>query len=147
MKKILPALLLCVACGGGEPTEENPDLEACEHLEEGPFEEVAAGASADDTAPAIADDHTSYTVTLPGFVQFAADEAGDFVFYLDADVDVALTDSSGGAVAAEESATSSEACGTIQGKHTYDLEVGTYFVELSGTGTVNVVVEHGGHEH
>jgi hypothetical protein len=149
---ILPfALAACGDDGGGEDL----DVEGCEHLEEGPYEAVTATADT-ASAPEVADDHTSYTVTLPvatagnaGFVRFAADEAGDFIFFLDADVDVELTDADGAVVTPEESATSSDACDTIRGKHTVELEVATYFLELSSPtiDEVNVVIEHGAHTH
>jgi hypothetical protein len=148
---ILPFAL--AACGGEE--EENIDVEGCEHLEEGPYEAVTATADT-ASAPPIADDHTSYTVTLPagaggntGFVSFAADEEGDFIFFLDADVDVEFTDAAAAVVPIEESASSSDACDTIQGKHTLELAVATYYLELTSQtiDEVNVVVEHGAHAH
>src|SRR5688572_14994746 len=65
-KKLLAALLmstalLATACGDDE--EENPDVEGCEHLQEGPATAVTATATSEN-APAIRADHRRYDVTL-----------------------------------------------------------------------------------
>src|SRR5687768_13799878 len=88
----LMALTTIGGCGGDDGGEESIDVEGCEHLQEGP--EVPVTATVDQTdPPAVADDHMRYDVTLVavtggngGFVEFAADEEGDFVFFFDANV-------------------------------------------------------------
>jgi hypothetical protein len=152
---VLPFTLLAAACGGDDH-EEDIDLEGCEHLAEGPFVAVAATAAADDTAPLVGADHRAYTVTLPalligfgGNVRFPVAEAGDHVFFIDRPMTVMFRDASGAAITPEESATSSPACTTIQGKYTVDAPVGTMFIDMSSeiTSSVNLVIEHGAHEH
>ena len=145
------------ACGSDDSTEqeESIDVEGCEHLVEGPEVAVTATATSDG-APAVADDHMRYDVTLVevdggngGAVAFDADEATDFVFFLSADVNVAITDSSDEEVAIEESATSSPECEEIRGRHVAELSVGTHYLTFGPTSEeqVSVVIEHaGGHE-
>ncbi len=144
----LPASLWLVACGD-EHSHEDPDVEGCEHLTEGPY--TAITATADTTgAPTIAADHMAYTVSLPagasgnsGHVAFAADDAVPWVFYLDQTVTAAFTTSAGAPITPSESATSSAACPEIAGRFVVPLEVGTAFLQLSSptVSTVNVVVE------
>ncbi|MBE7447590.1 MAG: hypothetical protein HS111_01480 [Kofleriaceae bacterium] len=146
----LLAAALAVGAGGcgDDHDDEDPDVEACEHLENGPF--AAVTATADTTgAPAIAADHRAYTVTLPagsggntGFVSFAAGEAGDYLFFLDQPATAAFS-TAAGPLTPVQSTTSSPACATIAGRHLIELAVGTTFLQLtSATGTtVNVAVE------
>lgn len=145
---LVPALS---ACPGPQPHEDD---ELCEHLADGPAEAVTAATSGD--GPLIADDHTRYDITLAavtggngGTVRFAADEAGEFIIALDAAVPLVVTDGSGATVTAEDTATSSEACTEIRGRHVFDLEVGTYVLRFGPTAEtkVGVVVEHGAHDH
>ena len=153
MKALILAFVLCLplaACGDDPPAEENVDVEGCEHLQEGPAVPVTATAEAGEATPEVAGDHMRYDVTLlatadghRGFIAFAADEATDFVFFLGADVPFAVIDSAGAPVTIESSETSSPVCTDIKGKHTVELGVGTYFLELGPTPEtqVGVVVE------
>jgi hypothetical protein len=152
---ILPTMLLgamAAACGHGDP---DPDAEACEHLERGPYAVVTATATRSGTVPppAVAADHRAYTVTLPtaalGYVSFAAAEATDYTVYLDLPAPFAVLDAAGAQVAIEASATSSPACAAIRAKHTFALPVGTAYFELGpNMGMLNLVVEEAaGHEH
>jgi hypothetical protein len=151
----VPAALVLAACGE-EHGHEDPDVEACEHLADGPFVPVTA-TSMPATAPAIDDNHMAYTITLPGgaagntgYVSFAADELGYYGVYLDAGVTLAFSSSSGDPITPVESGTSSAACAEIMGRHMVPFEVGTARIQLtSATLTeVNVVIEHHAeHEH
>jgi hypothetical protein len=99
----------------------------------------------------VSNDHKRYDITLPsggsGAVSFAASEATDYVFYLGADVPLALTDGSGRAVSFESSARSSTSCTDIRGRHVAPLSVGTYTLTFGpGSGTVSLVIEESGHE-
>jgi len=142
---------LLAGCPGPQAHEDD---ELCEHLQEGPAESVTATATGE--GPLVAADHTRYDVTLVavaggngGSVGFAADEAGDFVIALDGAVPLVLTDSSGATVAAETTATSSEACTEIRGRYVVELSVGTYQLTFgpSSVSQVGLVVEHGAHAH
>jgi hypothetical protein len=154
--------LSVAACGGDDGAgdedmggEESIDVEGCEHLVEGPEVAVAATAVAEG-APTVADDHMRYDVSLVevdggngGTVAFEADEASDFIFFLSADVALAITDSSDQAVEIEESASSSPECEEIRGRHVVPMEVGTHYLTFGPTAEeqVSVVVEHADHEH
>lgn len=150
------AALGLTGCSDDHDHGDDVDAEACIHLDSGPFQDLVTSETRDSSAPGIADDHVAYTLELPasgtGYVFFGAGEAGDFAFFFDQAVDVELTDSAGAVVAPEETATSSPACGTIQLRNVWPLEVGTYYLEVSSTAVpeVNVVVEHlvhDDHEH
>ena len=152
---VVPAALCVAACH--EHTHEDPDIEGCEHLTEGPYVAVAATAMSSG-APAIDDNHMAYTVTLPagatgnsGFVSFAATDANPMIFYVDQTVTSAFTTSAGAAITPTQSGTSSPVCTEIKGRHVVPLEVGTAFLQLSSptVSSVNVVVEPAlvDHEH
>jgi hypothetical protein len=167
MKKMFGLLavltLSLAACGGDDDAgdeedmggEESIDVEGCEHLIEGPEVAVTATA-ATEGALAVDDDHMRYDISLVevdggngGTVAFDADEATDFVFFLSADVDLAITDSSEQEVAIEESATSSPECDEIRGRHVAELTVGTHYLTFGPTPEeqVSVVIEHADHGH
>jgi len=147
---VLFSASLLLACPQPVPT---PEDEACEHLAEGPASAVTAVATGE--GPFIADDHRRYDVSLVpvaggngGRVRFAADEAGDFLFFTSAEVTLAFTDAAGSPVEIEETVTGSTVCTEIGAQTVIPLAVGTYHLELGPTAetTVSLVVEHGG-EH
>ena len=121
---------LIVGCGAAEP---HPDEEGCAHLAGGAGIVVTATTSPID-APHVDDDHWRYDVTLPpgeaGYVLFSVSEAADYVFFVGADVPFAVEAGTGAAVEIEESATSSDACEEIGGRHVVPLGVGTLRVRL-----------------
>lgn len=137
--------------GGEHAHGEDVDAEACEHFADGPFNDVTASADT-AAAPDVGAEHTAHRITLVddggqsgGFVRFEAGEATDFVFFLDGDVPLAITDGSGAAVALEEScdpAACSDACAAIAGRHVVPLAVGTYFLELGPTPATEVALVH-----
>ena len=152
------ALLLSVGfagCGSDDDDEPNIDVEGCEHLKEGPAVAVTAATSTTG-APAVSNDHKRYDVTLVdvtggkgGSVSFAADEATDFIFFLNADVPVQFLDATGAAATPESSVNSSTVCTDIRKKHTVPLKVGTYALSFGPTtqSAVSVVIEEAGHVH
>ncbi|MDQ3264204.1 MAG: hypothetical protein M3Y59_11165 [Myxococcota bacterium] len=140
--------LLLQACPQPVPT---PEDEACEHLAEGPSTPVTAVTEGD--GPLIADDHRRYDVTLVptsggngGRVRFAADEAGDFIFFTSVVVPITLTDAAGNAVEVEQTLIGSEVCSEIAARIIVPLGVGTYHLELGPVDQtlLSFVVEHGG---
>ncbi len=156
-----PALLLLAAaslpgCGGDGHTEEDPDLEACEHLTqaEGAVA-LTAASTASPTAPALGADHRRYDVTLvdvagaagkAGYLTFAASAVGDYLFFSSAPVQLVVTGPTGGEVAAESSAGSSAACPEVKGRHVYPLQVGTHVLGVTAADpAVSFVVEGGAH--
>ena len=148
----LPLAFTWFACGGDGDQGDDIDVEGCEHLAEGPYEDVLAAADAAD-APAVSNDHTAYTITLPdgapGYVSFAAAEATDYVFFFDQDVDLALATAGGDPLPLEVSATSSATCTTIKGRHVVELPVGTAVLQLGpNAAAFNLVIEEAaGHVH
>jgi hypothetical protein len=155
MKKLLSACLLSSVLFVGCGKTNEADVEGCEHLKEGPNVSVNASASASG-APAVNNDHKRYDITLPtgsggntGSVSFAAAEASDYVFFLGANVPLKITSASGQEVTFEETATASEACSEIKGRHVAPLQVGTYTLTFGPTtqGSVSLVIEETDHAH
>jgi hypothetical protein len=148
---ILALVTAPLGCGDKhEHVHENPNEEACEHLEMGPPVTLTAAASSSATAPKIDDDHKRYDVSLVdvagakgGFVTFAAGEAGEYIVYTDAPVQLDVKSSAGAGVAVESSMASVSECALVKGRHVYDLAVGTYVIGISGAPTdkVSFVVE------
>ena len=146
---------LLPSCGGDDdPAEgEDVDAEGCEHLTEGPYTPVAAATDRSAAAPAVAADHQAYSISLPagaaGHVTFAADAAGDHVLFFDQDVPVKVFSSSGVEEPIAASASGSEACDQVKGRHTVALTVGTHILEIGAAGSVSlvnlVIEEAGGH--
>jgi hypothetical protein len=156
-KKLLSALLLSTAlltaaCGGDDKEPEQDDVEGCEHLQKGPGAPVTAAATG--AGPAVSNDHKRYDITLVdvtggkgGSVSFAVSEATDYVFYLNAAVDLRVTNSSGAEVPEEEFAGSSATCTDIKGRYVVPLTVGTHTLTFgpSTLSSVSLVIEEGGH--
>lgn len=154
---VMTAIAAVLASCGDEHGHENPNVEACEHLKEGPSVAVAATTTAGATAPAIASDHKRYDLTLPvtaspgsflGHVTFAAPAAGDFIVFTSAAIPVKVTTAAGADVAPESTASSITECTEVKGRHVFELGVGTHYVALgpATNNSVSVVVEPG-HEH
>lgn len=141
-----------VACDSHD--DEDLDEEGCEHLEEGPA--VAVTAAADDvSAPAIADDHKRYDIALidvaggkGGKVKLEA-EAGDHIFFMNADAPLVVKAlATGAAVAPEEVAKSSATCAAIKARYVIAFPAsGTYVLDFGPTTltAVGVVIEP--HDH
>lgn len=168
--RLVPRWIACglvvglVACSDdGEPPQDaqvaadgghNIDLEGCEHLQQGPFTDVAAGADIGSAAD-IRADHHAYRLTLtpgqPGYARFDADAKGDHVLFLDLDLKLELQDDQGNALTIEESVKSVSACTIVKGKHTFELPaVGSYFFKLGPHATatkVTAVIEELAHAH
>jgi hypothetical protein len=150
---IAAALFTTTAAGCGDenaPEEENPDAEACEHLEMGPAVDLTAAAMASATAPRIGNDHKRYDVTtVPvsgakgGFVTFAPTAAGDYIFFTGQPVTLMVESAAnGGDVAATSMAASVSECTLVKGRNVYPLEVGTYVIGITGVvDKVSFVIE------
>jgi hypothetical protein len=142
MRTLLVAVLVLAACGDDPPPAS--DTDACAQLEMGPYAPITATVARDQRTPAIADDGNAYTVTLTqsgfGYVKLAA-SAGTYVFYLDRGVMVNALEGAG-TPATLSSATSSDACATIQGRHQVTLQSGDAYIGLMADGgaPVNLVV-------
>lgn len=136
---------------------ESPEAEACEHMEEGPFQDVTAAEDSTGTLSNIAVPHTRVDVALAGegadrggVVSFEASEAGEYTFYLSTDVDFVLADSNAMTLSPEASGGAVSLCATaILATHTFDLQVGTYTITMGPADleTLSVIFEAGEHEH
>jgi hypothetical protein len=157
-RRILGALtalsLSALGCGGEDHHEENPNAEACEHLQEADAPvAITAAATSSPTAPAVRADHARYDVTTVavaggkgGYLTFASAAAGDYIFFASAPVQLTVKNPAGADIAAESSATSIPECSEVKGRYVYPLQVGTHILGISTSADeVSFVVE--GHAH
>ena len=137
-------------CGDdAKPEAENPNAEACEHMEMGPIEGVTAAAMSSASAPKIDHDHKRYDVTtVPvsgakgGYVTFAPAAAGDDILFTNQSVELTVKSTAGTDVPAKSSADSIPECTDVKGRNVFALEVGTYLVGITGVvDKVSFVVE------
>jgi hypothetical protein len=155
-------------CGDDEAPDptvepEGPAADACEHLEEGPFNDVTAGADAAG-APNVSATHTKHRITLlddgsgsyGGFVAIEADEAAEILIFLDGPVAIAVQDAQGAGLSLEQEPSCpgdgcAEACPAVKNHVAVDVaSVGTYYVALGPTAASEVSLVHfeaAGHEH
>jgi hypothetical protein len=158
---IAPALVLtmgvaCASDGGSEDAgheEEDPAAEACEHMVDGPNENHTATLAA--PFPTVNTEHTRHDVTLVddageyrGTVQYEVSAEADYLVFLDRDVPLAFFDSSGNALAVEQSEPVDECEDVVIVKHV-PLAVGTVELRFGPTteSTVRLVIEAGGEGH
>jgi hypothetical protein len=134
--------------------------DACEHFANGPIVALTAASDA-GTAPRADLLHTRYDVQLidvagtpGGVVAFAVDEAGEYNLFLDAGVTAGLAPSTGGEpLAPELEGTTDADCADVARWYTWDLEVGTYVLTLTGQTGIDAVsfvrntAEHDHHDH
>ena len=135
--------------------DDDPAEDACYHAVNGPFEDVAAGATEDDAAD-VSESHTAYNVALAaiddgngGFLAFEADEDNAFIFFLGADVSLAVLDANGDEVTAEHGG-AVDACDELAMHYAYDLAVGTYALSFGPTDETDLLLipyEAGEHHH
>jgi hypothetical protein len=130
------------------------DLEACEHLNEGPAAAIAATLTAQD-APDVSEGHKRFDVTLvaqneqfTGHVLYNSKEEADYILFFDQDVKLEVKDAENVVVDIENSASSSVACGTVKARYVVPLGVGLYTLQLGPTAasTVSLVIEESAHE-
>lgn len=153
---VVAGALACAGTGSDPDAgvEDDPDLEACEHMADGPAVDVTAAASVTE-APSVSTAHTRFDVTLlddgagmyTGSVTYEADEAGDHAVYLDADLPLTVYDVAGAELPVEGSDPVS-ACAEVAIKKTVELPVGTVELRLgpSSASEVSLVVEGAAHD-
>jgi hypothetical protein len=160
-RKLLSAVLLSTSilfsagCGDDEEETESLDAEGCAHLQKGPATPITATAAASG-APAVNTDHRRYDISLidvtggkGGSVTFAVAEEGDYLFFINEDVPMAIRTSGGEVRTPEEVVKSSTECSEIKGRYTVELGVGTHVLTFGPTSktSVSLVAEHGEHDH
>lgn len=148
---ILILSVFTFACGedSEDPSAEGPAAEACEHFADGPSQAVTAAATEAD-APSVTFAHTRVDIALVdfegamgGYVKYEADEAADFLFFLDsADLPFELI---GGSF---ESSAEVDLCDEVAVALTADLAVGPVVLKIGPTSAteVHLVVEEAAHE-
>ncbi len=145
-----------IACGNnGEDEHEHddkvsPEEELCEHMGEAVTETLTASEMMTD-APVLDAEHTRTDVDelsdTEKFISFEAGESGDYLFAVSADVEISVQGSDGNAVEVE-STESQDSCDAINKIITVELEVGTYYIGLSGsTDIIGIGFEHADGEH
>ncbi len=144
---VLGACVAWAACADdGETVDPDAVLEAdvCEHFEQGPFGSATAGVDAASAAD-ITGTHTRWDLTLAdtgggafgGYATIAVDAAAAYRIYVNADVELAIRDATGAAVAATKK-TGSDACPTIGASFVATLGVGTYTLAISAGSATTV---------
>ena len=134
---LVAAVVLCLsACGDDDGGVVLPVDDGCEHMQDGPFASITANA-VEGQAPSMPMEHTKYMVTLVddggnfgGFVSIPIADAGELFVYSDNTAPLTLRDDSGSPVVAELEDTSISACTEVDREKVYDVDVGTYTVEL-----------------
>lgn len=152
------AALASVGCGDEHTHDEHgedPAAEACEHAVDGPFRPVQAAEA--DAAPAIQSyAHSRVDITLTtegdgngGSVAFNVAEAGDYTFFLTADVPLSFAGADG-PIAVEETVAVDD-CAEVAVGHTVELPTGAVILTFGPTDatTVGLVFEaaEGHHDH
>lgn len=136
-----------------EPIPE-ADLEACEHMNNGPAVTVTASLDA-KAAPDVSAGHKRYDIALiqengqyAGKVLYNSNEEANYVFFFDQDVKLEVRDDQDAVVEFEATASFSTACGKVKARYELPLGVGFYTLHLGPTAasTVSLVVEESAHE-
>ena len=161
---ILFCFLLFVVTGcDDDPTPDvSADAEADADVEDEHDDDSAVAVTLVDSADdeniaSVAVEHarvdltfsSSFTDGSGGYAEFEADEDGDFLFALTADVPLVVVGESGD-VMPEETELGIEACTEIAVIHTFELEVGTHVLRFGPTTETSVgflFEEAGTHDH
>jgi len=152
------SFFLAAACSPGEmdmdagPTEDELNVEACEHMADGPFNEIAASADGMNLASMSAG-HTTHRITTAdigdgnkgGSVEFESVMEMNHTFWLNHHFDmkfIAADDSEAMLVKSVHEVTE---CDEVAMFHTFMLSVGTYTVEVGPTqmDVLDITWEHG----
>ncbi len=147
-------LSLLTACGDSEevkPTEETVDealAEACEHMDEGPFVDVTAGAATDAELEDVALEHTAVRIALPatddgfgGLVDFASDEEGEVALFFSSAVNLEAFDATGQSIEIEPHSVEG-GCDEVTTAFHVDMAVGTTTLMISSTTDATVTLVH-----
>jgi hypothetical protein len=146
--------------GAGGATAADPAVDGCEHLEGGPFVDVAATADPSD-APDVSTEHSAFRVALAGdasagfsgWVSYGASAAGELIVYVNADVTMRMEDASGSPLDWEQECISdcTGICDEVANARTVDIAtVGTYRLQIESatdSEVTLVIVEGGEHAH
>ncbi len=139
--------------------EHEVEAELCEHAadDDSAVAVTLVDSADDENIASVAVEHarvdltfsSSFTDGSGGYAEFEADEDGDFLFALTADVPLVVVGESGD-VMPEETELGIEACTEIAVIHTFELEVGTHVLRFGPTTETSVgflFEEAGTHDH
>lgn len=143
---------------GCDTEEDGDDIsieeELCMHMAEDAVETISATEMAED-APLLEESHARTEVDelseTHTYIRFEAGESGDYLFAFSEEVTVQFEDDSGNLIQVE-SLDTQDGCDDIYAIVTIELEVGTYYISISGdteiigVGFENASAEHD-HEH
>lgn len=140
MLRALAGLCLAAAVAGC-PAEESPDVEACEHLQQGPFVPITSGGAVDD-------DHRRYDLTLTpsanpsGTATFASGADGRYLVFLTKAIPLTIR-RDGVTTSAEDRVVGSDECTEIAVRDAFHMGVGTYELVFGSTTetTVGIIIE------
>lgn len=152
---LLVSMTACSSDDASPIDAEDPDLDACEHLEGGPFADLTA---ADDAAqaPSASESHVAYRLTLlddglenyGGIVTLPANAAGRRVLYLDQPVPLSMEDAGGTVLPLESGpecpgSSCSSSCSLVQNRVVADIDlVGTYVLRFGPGDQPEVTLVH-----
>ena len=128
---------------GHDHDDHSAVAHSCLHFDDEP--------TAVSTGGEIPDDHTRYSIELANgsaSVTLDWDEESELSFFLSADAPISLVDGAGNELAAEAIEAVGEECEAIALVASFDLEPGTYTVEigpLDGADAIDLVWEETGH--
>ena len=158
---LLSLLAATAACGGHEGghghDDGTPEVDACEHMIEGPGQAATAVADMSADAPDVGEHHTRWEIALVadasgmygGHVDLVVEEAGISDLFLAVDVPVKIWNAGGSEVTVHHAQTSITECTEVSVGLGYQLGVGTYRVGFGPTteqAVSMVVVLEGEHE-
>lgn len=139
--------VLATACGGhgnghGDGHDDaTPEIDACEHMIEGPEQATTAVAGMSADAPDVGEHHTRFDIALVadasgmygGHVDLVVEETGISDLFLDVDVPVKVSSASGSEIMAHHAQTNITECTEVSVGLGYQLGVGTYRVGFGPT--------------
>ncbi len=146
---LLAVAAVAVGCGESEATPE--DLEACQHLSQGPAVNLNA-ATGYMGSPFVKNDHKRYDIALTdaggtaGWVSFAVAKDGDYRVYLNEPLVVKAQDVNRAEVAPSSTAAALASCEAVKRLAVFPLKVGTNYFSFEPPGQVakvGLVIEGG----
>ena len=152
MKRIALLITALTACH-----HHSHDLaeDACAHMADAPQSiDAATDASA---APSLDMTHVRYDINLVetadergGLVSFAATEAGEYYFFLGAEVPMSMSDPIGASVPFTQGPEAVEECEELASHYVIELGVGSYLISFGPTSVELlslIVIEADGEHH
>jgi hypothetical protein len=138
----LAGLWLSLAIAGCSDDEEELDVDACEHLQEGPAVPTASGGT-------VADDHRRYDLALTpaanpsAIVTFVSMRDDDYFVFLSEDVPLTVRRVAGSGIDRRDFVQGSDDCNEVDTRSEFHLDVGTYELIFGSTAEtlVSIVVE------